>query len=116
MKLEIKKSEVAVLKQALREYSWMLHKNIWVDADKSVWKDTKSLSYRISLLKKLAMIERRLIGKLLEKGWQKRKQSHCWWMWSTLDEFWYKTRGVLTPKQRKEYERNRERIANDTEN
>ena len=86
MKLEIKKSEVAVLKQALRSHSFTLYQNVWVDADREVWEDTKSISCRISLLKKLSRMEKRLVDRLIKIGWQKRKQYQCWWMWAILKE------------------------------
>ena len=98
MKIEIKKSELPVLKQALRQYSWQLHNNKYISGDFDICEDNISLSYRVSLLKKLAMIEKRFLDEAVKLGYQKRKQSQCWWMWTAIDKFWYKTREAFSSK------------------
>ena len=98
MKVQIKKSELPVLKQAIREYSWLLHNNKFISGDFDIYEDSISLSYRVSLLKNLAMIEKRLLDEAIKSGYQKRRQSHCWWMWTTIDKLWYKTREAFSSK------------------
>ena len=82
MNIEIKKSEVAVLKQALKHYAWLIYKDKYFCGDE-LHKKTLTKKYKTSLLKKLKNIEYRLIDKLFENGYYKKKtgNSHCWWLW-----------------------------------
>ncbi len=89
MKIEIKKSEVAVLKQALKNHAWLIYSDKCLWGDK-VYENPLSKKYKISLLKNLALIEHRLIGQLYKTGYHTKKtgNSNCWWLWSTTDKNW----------------------------
>ena len=92
MKLEIKKSEVAVLKQALKHHAWLIYndKCLWGD---EVYENPLSKKYKISLLKSLALIEHRVIGELYKTGYHTKitGNSHCFWLWTTNAKNWKKT-------------------------
>ena len=99
MKIEIKKSEVAVLKQALKHHAWLIYNDKCI-LDKEVHENPLSKKYKISLLKKIAMIEHRLIDELFINGYHKKRtgNSHCWWLWTDTDKNWKKTGDELNSK------------------
>jgi len=110
MKIEIKKSEVDVIKQALQLYSTLIKENkyvghdyYWGDLELIIEDDKLSLPYKISLLRKLAEIEYRIVEKQVDYGFLKKRSGnlHCWWKWTTTDKNWKKTKfgkKVLKPR------------------
>ena len=100
MKIEIKKSEADVVKQALRVYSTLINENKYIGHDYyfeelelHIEDDKLSLPYKISLLKKLAEIEYRIVEKQVKYGFLKKITGNldCWWKWTTTDKNWKKT-------------------------
>ncbi len=111
MLIDIKKSEISIIKKALRDCSTLLEEDCWLgyndDAFEYMFTDGKrrkiqleikfwdyKKSYKISQLKKLAMIEHRIVEAQVNKGWLKKISGnlHCWWRWTTTDDYWDKTR------------------------
>ena len=112
MKIEIKKSEVDVIKQALGVYSTLINENkyighdyYWGDLELHIEDDKLSLSYKISLLKKLAEIEYRIVEKQVDYGFLKKITGNlkCWWMWTHTDKN-YRKRMLWNNRQSKRKE------------
>lgn len=84
MILDIDKSEVRILKNALSDKSWEIYEN----------NTSYSKKNKINLLKKLASIENKLIQECFEEGFYTKTtgKSSCWWMWTTTDENHTKTK------------------------
>jgi len=98
MKVQIKKSELPVLKQAIRAYAWQLYCDKYIGDEFNIYENDISHSYKVSLLKNLAMLEKRIVDEALKSGYQKKKQYRCWWLWTTIDKLWYKTREAFNSK------------------
>ena len=111
MKINIKKTEINVLKQALRDCATLYEEDCWLgynhDAFQYMFTDGKrrecpleikfwdyKKSYKISQLKKLAMIEYRIVEEQYNRGWLKKIEGNlsCWWRWTVTDKNWKKTR------------------------
>ena len=111
MKIELKKSEINLLKTAIRDSAALYDGDCWlglsdddfrhtfndgtkrtIDLEIKFWNHKKS--YKISQLKKLAEIEHRIVEGQIKKGWLKKLSGNleCWWRWTTNDENWEKTR------------------------
>ena len=116
IKIEIKKSEVNIIKEALNDCAALYHHDSWIglsedDYEKMVcginggdaYRSKIELElkhypysklYKISQLKKLAMIEHRIVTAQVKKGWLKKTLGNlrCWWRWTTSDENWRTTK------------------------
>ncbi len=124
IKIEIKKSEIKIIKEALDICATLYDHDCWLgyndDAFEYMFTDGKrrkcpleikfwdfEKSYKISQLKKLAMIEHRIVTAQVKKGWLKKTLGNlrCWWRWTTSDENWRTTKfAIERQKQRKESE------------
>ena len=101
MKIDIKKSEVNIIKEALSDCAALIYNDKWlgledhmIDPELEIKYFKLKKSYKIFKLKKLAMVEHRIVSAQVKEGWLKRISGNlrCWWRWTTTDENWEKTR------------------------
>tara|TARA_Y100001963_G_C6562210_1_gene344878 strand:- start:224 stop:586 length:363 start_codon:yes stop_codon:yes gene_type:complete len=111
MQIELKKSEINIIKGALRDCATLYEHDCWlaykkddfmhtfndgtkrkIELEIKFWEYKKS--YKISQLKKLAEIEHRIVEEQVKKGWLKKILGNlqCWSSWTTTDKNWKKTR------------------------
>ena len=91
MKIDLNKSEVLLLKRALKHYAYLIYEGKEI-FDGEVYDNPLKLKYKKFLLKNFAIIEQKINKTLYKNGHYKKLTgiSNCWWLWTTTDKNWRK--------------------------